>query len=285
MTDDTRDQDAIIEDDDDRRRAVLLAQFSERPIEEVLGLVGGSCAGGYQSGDNQWILAFTFHCWKLPPGPMKTGQLVVEWTLSREEFQAMLHRIDEYTVYRIRARVVEGSSMGDHRAQLVEFLGTDPSDPELNQAAVDLQIPVVVRDRQFGELTLDRSINWYAAETNWNGAAVELHLLADQSGEIAGALTVARSLWKDSKRLTGLILDRATQELLPVKNENWLDEDEGEAELTARQLRSRMTLESITVNPNGSFEFRFDDGDLFLGHWIMVRGTLSEGPTDAEIAG
>ena len=73
------------------------------------------------------------------------------------------------------------------------------------------------------------------------------------------------------------------QELLPLKNENWLDE--GEAELSADQFKSRMTLESVTVEPGGSFDFWHNDGDLFCGHSIQISGSLSEGPTRADIPG
>ena len=46
-----------------------------------------------------------------------------------------------------------------------------------------------------------------------------------------------------------------------------------------------MTLESIVFGPGGSFEFYHNDGDLFAGHCILVRGSVEEGPTDADIPG
>ena len=73
------------------------------------------------------------------------------------------------------------------------------------------------------------------------------------------------------------------QELLPLKNENWLDEDE--AELSPDEFKDRMTLESITVYPSGSFDFWHNDGDLFWGHSIQISGNLSDGPKHADIPG
>jgi hypothetical protein len=95
--------------------------------------------------------------------------------------------------------VVEDSVTGFPQAELVEFLGPDPSDSDLNQAAADLQEPVELTDHQFGTLTLDRTVNWYTAKTKWNGAVVALNLCVDGSGAIDGALTATRSLWKDQK--------------------------------------------------------------------------------------
>jgi hypothetical protein len=43
-----------------------------------------------------------------------------------------------------------------------------------------------------------------------------------------------------------------------------------------------MTLEAITVYPEGSFDFWYNDSDLFWGHSIQIGGDLTE---DADIPG
>jgi hypothetical protein len=60
------------------------------------------------------------------------------------------------------------------------------------------------------------------------------------------ALKAARELWQNQRGWNRRIRDYAVQELLPLKNENWLAEDE--AELTPDEFKDRMTLESITVS-------------------------------------
>lgn len=283
MTINANEVDAMFAAAAERRRAID-AQLSERPIEEVLGLVDAAGVYGFPQ-DGRWILGFTFEYWKITPGPVKKRPLEVRRNCSAEEFDPLQDRIPPYAVLRIRARVVEESVIGTSEAELLEVIGPDHSDSELNQAAIDLKTPVVVEDRQFGKLTLDRTVNWYTTNTKWNGAAVVLKLDVGASGAIDGALAAARTLWKDPKRWTERILDYAVEKLLPLKNANWLDEDAGEAELTARQFRSRMKLKSITVRPDGSFDFWHADGGLFSGHWIQVGGDLNAGPTRADIPG
>jgi hypothetical protein len=46
-----------------------------------------------------------------------------------------------------------------------------------------------------------------------------------------------------------------------------------------------MTPSSITLTPDGGFEFWHDDGDLFWGHAIRIGGTLAAGPDSADIPG
>lgn len=265
------------------RKRALAAQLSGRPVEDVIGLVDASGKGGWPEGGDQWTLHFTFHCWKVSPGPMKTRPLSVSMTTSRPQFDSLWKRVDSYAVVSIRARIAEESVIGTPQAELLEFIGPDSSDSEMNQAAVDLQKPVVHQDHQFGQFTLDRRVNWYTAETEWNGAAVALNLTLDDSGTIDAALQVARALWKNQNHWADRVEEYAVQELLPVKNESWLDEDE--AEVTADQFKDRMTLESVTVEPDGSFDFWHKDGNLFWGHSIQISGNLSEGPTRADLPG
>lgn len=47
----------------------------------------------------------------------------------------------------------------------------------------------------------------------------------------------------------------------------------------------KIKLESITVREDGHFDFWFEDGDIFWGHSIMVRGDQERGFFDASFHG
>ena len=94
---------------------------------------------------------------------------------------------------------------------------------------------------------------------------------------------MAHSLDLGQEEWNRRIRDYAVKELLAVENESWIDQDE--PELTPDDFKDRMTLESITVDPNGSFDFWHDDGDLFWGHAIQIGGNLAEGPKYADTPG
>ena len=97
------------------------------------------------------------------------------------------------------------------------------------------------------------------------------------------ALASGKALWEEQKVWNKRAEDFAAELLLPMKNDNWLDEEE--AALNAKQFKSRMTLESIKIDVDGSFEFGYDDGDLFWGHPIGVSGNHKDGLTDADFSG
>lgn len=97
------------------------------------------------------------------------------------------------------------------------------------------------------------------------------------------ALRAAHLLWQDQATWNARVLDCSAAELLPIKNESWLEGDE--AELTADQFRGRLVLQSVVLSADGSFEYCYGDGDLFWGHAIEISGDLTEGPRSAGIEG
>jgi hypothetical protein len=46
-----------------------------------------------------------------------------------------------------------------------------------------------------------------------------------------------------------------------------------------------MRLDCISADEDGSFTFWHNDGGMFWGHCIEIRGTLSDGPKLADIPG
>jgi hypothetical protein len=101
--------------------------------------------------------------------------------------------------------------------------------------------------------------------------------------KVQAALRTAHSLWQEQELWHQRVGDYAVLRLLRLKNESWLEEDEDE--FTPEEFKARMILDSITVRPDGSFEFWHRDGDMFWGHYIHISGSLSKGLTGADTPG
>lgn len=261
-----------------------LEELAALPVVEILGVVGPSGAsGGKSRGDDHWTLRFTFDAWRLQASGCQTQPLTIRRSVTNEELDRFRGLIRPYAVIRIKARIAVVSPLGSPQALLEDFIGIDTSDLEMNNHADQLQKPVIHEDPVLGTFTLDRTIDWFAANVVWSGNAVSLNLSATETAEIQEALKTAHSLWQSQSEWNRRIREYAVHELLPLKNDVWLGDEE--AELTADQFENRIKLQSITVYPDGSFEFWHDDGDLFGGHSIQISGNLMEGPTDADIPG
>lgn len=74
-----------------------------------------------------------------------------------------------------------------------------------------------------------------------------------------------------------------TTKLLPLKNENWLEENE--AELSEGEFINRIKLMSISFSGKGNSELTFNDGDLFWKHEIVVGLNTKNKITNISISG
>ena len=102
-------------------------------------------------------------------------------------------------------------------------------------------------------------------------------------GSIEDAIKTAETLWADEAGWKQRADDYAVEKLLPLKNASWLEDND--VEVTSNEFKARMKLVSITVEGKGRFTFWHEDGDLFWGHSIEIRGTLEVGLIDADIPG
>ncbi|MGL4464767.1 MAG: DUF2262 domain-containing protein [Planctomycetia bacterium] len=261
----------------------LRERLTAAPVVELRGVVDASGAGGAKSGDaDDWTLRVELEGWRIGDGPFHTRPLVLRRSVTEAELRSYMVRLAADAVVALKARVVDAAS-NDAQGLLEEVVGPTDADDELNTYAETLKKHVLHQDPILGTFTRDRRSGHFDGEFAWNGKTVAVSVSGKDPTTIVAALATARELAKDSAAWDRRIQDFAVQELLTLKNDVWLEE--GEAELTSDEFKSRMALDAVTVHADGSFDFWYDDGGLFWGHCIYVAGNLKEGPTDADIPG
>ena len=266
----------------ERRHRQLFEQLEAAPISEVVAVIGPSGPGaGRSPGEDLWTMSFDFEAWRAAGNEIQMRRLTVRRMVTHEELKRFQEIIVPYEVVRVKARVVVDSVLGSPQALLETFLGRETLDAELSDFAELRQKPVTLEDPLLGTFTLDRRVDWFSGPVVWAGESIILNL--SESADVQDALKTAHALWQNPSEWNRRVRNFAVAELLPLKNDFWLDE--GEFELTPEEFKERMTLESITVNADGTFDFWHDDGDLFLGHSIQIGGSLADGPIYADIPG
>jgi hypothetical protein len=191
----------------------------------------------------------------------------------------IFERFPAYSIQRISVLLSQDRT----RAVVEKSLPIDLPDRELVLFAERLRQPVVIPTERFGDLVLNPTVNWLEGKADWNGKVIEITFAQDEGEELGELLKTAESLWSAQAAWKRRVDDFAVRELLPLKNDAWLGD--GEAELTPADFQARMQLVSISIGGDGRFEFWHDDGDLFGGHAIEIRGNLKDGLMDAGIAG
>lgn len=261
----------------------LREQFAALPETVIHGVVGANGARGGKGGKEvMWNLNFELVAWRPVGGVLRDTALKVTKSVTAEELKGLQMALRAQSIVAISARLCEDSPFGDARAQLVDVL-LQPEDAELEQKLADYVKPQELQDPLLGRLVFNKAIEWFEGKTPWLRHDVRVSLGPDGNGSIAIAKQTAQALWQNPAEWEGKARLFAAEKMLANKNENWLKNDE--AVLTPVQFMDKLRLTSITLGPLGKFEFWFDDGGLFWGHWILVSGTLDKGFADADIAG
>jgi hypothetical protein len=237
-----------------------------------------------------WELLVSLAYWRPAGGEVRESKLTLRKPVSRAALDAAFERVRPYDLLQAKVRLVEHWVIDDDLAHtgspqglLVEIAPDRPHDPELERLTHHLREAVIMRDERFGEFILNRRIDWFEAKTKWGGTPVNLALSGSGADEVAEALATAHALWDAQEAWHQRIVAHAVQRLLPVKNENWLEA--GEKPLTAADFVGRTSLTDITIYEGGTFEFWFNDCDLFSDHSICVSGDLQNGPKQSDIEG
>ena len=123
-----------------------------------------------------------------------------------------------------------------------------------------------VQDEQLGRLEYDDRIGGYAGRLNTEH--VLLRIDAESPADVAAAIHHARQVAASLANYEALAKQYAAEDLLTLKNDTWLEEDE--APLDSESFKKRMTLTSVVVSSDGQLCFYHHDGDLFWGHSIQV---------------
>jgi hypothetical protein len=264
------------------RAAELRRRLAGQPVAVVHGVVSAfGVSAGRSGSDAPWTCTFSLDAWRVDGGALIEDVLKIVWEDEKGAIGLLHAVVAPYATLKIRAHL--GPDVAPPTALLQGIVGIDDSDVQLNRFAAERQVPVVFHDEILGDLVLDRSVDLYTGEVAWNDSVVALHLPSAARGiameAVARARTVvgAQSAWDRRAR------EVAASELLALKNETWLEEDEGAC--SAMDFIARLSMTTIDFDGDGAISFWLDDGDLFWGHAILVRGDLDVGLLTADLAG
>ena len=253
-------------------------RFADK-TEHIVALTGANGVGGGRSqGETYWTAGIDLAAWKDEQGLLhaETRRLV---TLADDaELGALRKQLQPDQIVRLTVRPEKNGS----RYLLAGRIAAAEDSELAALLAERLQI-VTYTDDILGTFTLDRQVDWFAAEVLWCGQSVQFVFDQADADSMAQAVQTGRRLWQDEVKWDQAARAFAAEELLALKNETWLDDDE--EEVTADAFSQRLSLESVTLETEGGFVLWFDDGDLFWGHTICVYGRIEEGFTQATIEG
>lgn len=252
-----------------------ISTYGTEPIV-VTGIVSESSQGGWMGINEHYeIHSFALAAWQPENGSVHRGELSIIRAIPPKH-----DRWGDFPGHSIQTMKILLSGDEEFAIFVNSMPGKDASN-ELLAIREELKKPVILSTDQFGELVLDRRLNWFECEAEWMNQSINLSFDNRENNSIETGLASAEKLWTEQSLRQERINEIILKELLSLKNEMWLED--GERELTPVEFLKRIALESISIGFDGGFEFGFDDGDLFWGHMINVRGTHEKGLFDAGI--
>ena len=267
----------------------------EEEARELLVLLAGSSGAAKRNGF--WEAAHSY----LAYVDCETGNLCADdgrlvYPVSDEDNAAgnVLSRFRDEEIYRVTARkkipqeLPEGmSASAQNRLLVVEVLEENPPCPVLDEVLAEYRRPVVLKDEELGELSLDKDLDTFEGGVSWRGEDIDISLEVDSSSEDTwtAAVVAMKQMMTDQDRWDRDMRAFAARELTELACDWRESADEEVPEITEESFAQRIELTSIAMDPDGSFSAYFDDDDMFFGHCVVVYGTLEDGVSSAVMAG
>lgn len=245
-------------------------------VIEIEGVVSLKRQGGWNRGPYH-VHCFELAAWRIPGEEVRRNKLTVLRPIKNHQSWG-----DDFPAGGIsRFKIL--LSDDDSRAIYAGESSEAPTQNDLNAIAKELTQPLVINSERYGKIEFDRSVGWFEGSADWNGQEITVTFNIDSEERLDSAIAVADQLFNDQQSWKRKVDQFAVDELLELKNESWLQDDE--ETVTPDAFIAKMQLTSVTITPEGNLTFWHDDGDLFWGHSIQVWGSLQDGPTDADIPG
>lgn len=132
-------------------------------------------------------------------------------------------------------------------------------------------------------LSYEERFGCYTGTVEIDGVLIDLMLHTDDADDLTPALRRAREVLHEFPAYHHLAEAYAAQELLPLKNDLWLEEDE--PLVTEIEFKQRLTPEALVFYAEGDVVFYYQDGDLFWGHTVELMLDAADRFIHAVIAG
>jgi hypothetical protein len=251
----------------------------ERKETDIAAVTGANgVSAGISQGDIKWTAMLSIIAWKdLGTQKILKERKTIVWPVDDKELAEYRSLINSNSIIRLLIK-----DIGD-KFSLIRVISTDYDDDDLNHILNEALKPVYYDDDLLGRFTLDRRIETFTSPVIWAGEKGTLYFDYDKDeSEMKLSLQTAHTLFEGQYLWSAKIKAYAAKELVDLAND-WLMENE--AEITEEMFVNRINFDSMSVEPNGSFEIFYFDGDIFAGHSIIVNGNINGEFTSAEIGG
>lgn len=134
-----------------------------------------------------------------------------------------------------------------------------------------------------GIMEFNERLQWFTTYYAEGSYSFELIIDVDSRDEVLKLLPSVQDMLARFEMVDSDAKVFAADELIELKNNAWLEDDEEPVSMT--DFISRIAVESVSFDADGEFEVCYADDNLFGGHSIIVYCDRNGKPARAEMAG
>jgi hypothetical protein len=247
---------------------------------EVTGVITALGVFVFHSRDVGPMLGFHLKPWRFNEGNLNFTELRVTKPMSESDIAEVKKRIDALSVVSVMISDLEDYYEDRRKTVLDKILNPSVDNAEFNEIVHRLRQPIEFFHPLLGRFLLDRRVDTFEGEYEFEGNKFAICLDSHNDAPIAEQLVILESILADIKNYNTKAMSFAAEKLLPIKNDSWVEEPSDV--VTESEFVGRMKLSSVSVTLEKQITFFYDDGDLFYGHSIFISGVFGVGFDDAR---
>lgn len=217
--------------------------------------------------DDEYTMTFSFIAFVKNDGTIQEKEAVIFKTIPSLNYE--IEGLEPLSIVKISGTDLK--TPNQYRINLISIIKTNCEHQGLDEIVARRTNPVRLDIPNFGIFTLDKLSKIFETELEWDNSTILLSFSSEiEKDEI---IPNAKRMIENAVYWNQKFKDRIAEELLSLKNETWIEENE--SPITARELNERIKLISITFYSQDEFEANFSDDNIFYGHIINLSGNLN----------
>lgn len=231
--------------------------------------------------DKLWKIQIPYTAWKLPNADLIAEKGYIVCWVNEKRRDAKLHLLQSEA--KENTIILLTGKKKDNEIVLGKIIGP-ATDNDAEVFLVEQLKPVTFSDGTLGEFALNKLTNSFEGKIVYNGESISISLRNEN------CLDSAIKIYTQLDKMIMNAKTTASNNLLELANDwgyqAWIDDGNKEEDyvgLTELDFIDRLSLVDISIQSETDVSFWFNDGDIFLGHYITVDGNINSGFSEANI--
>ena len=153
--------------------------------------------------------------------------------------------------------------------------------PQATPRTVADNPPII--DPALGEVVFNEELQYFEIQWIYKSRTIFMHIATSVRDVAIAMLPMVKNAIRQWGEIDSCAKEFAAQQLLTLKNDSWLQDDE--SIMTSDAFFSKISAQSLSFDDKGLTDIWYTDGDIFGGHGICIQCSPKGIPYKASLHG